>query len=75
MARANPRNAAKEIVEGVWVQERLYDIGGSDDKKCRECDKEEKHRLHLCLCLEGGLIPDWRKTGHREQRDGTKVGI
>ena len=44
------------------MQKRLYDIGWSDEKKCRGCDKEEgteKHRLYHCTDMpgfvEGGL--------------------
>ena len=29
----------KLVVEGGWVQKRLYDIGWSDEKKCRGCNK------------------------------------
>ena len=42
----------KPVVEGCWVQRRLYDIGWSDEKKCRGCKKEEerteKHRRCHC---------------------------
>ena len=31
----------KLLVEGCCVQRRLYDIGWSDEKKCRGCNKEE----------------------------------
>ena len=37
----------KLVVEGGWVQKRLYHIGWSDEKKCRGCNNEEgteKHR-------------------------------
>ena len=45
----------KLVVEGVWVHKRVYDIGWSDEKKCRGCNKEEgteKHRLCHCQCLK-----------------------
>ena len=35
------------------MQKRLYDLGWSDEKKCRGCNKEkgmEKHRLYHCQC-------------------------
>ena len=41
------------VVEGSWVQRRLYDIGWSDEKKCQGCDKEEStemHRVYHCPC-------------------------
>ena len=28
------------VVEGGWVQTRLYDIGWADELKCRGCNKE-----------------------------------
>ena len=43
----------KIVVEGTWVQKRLYDIGWSDEKKCPGCNIEEgteKHRLCHCPC-------------------------
>ena len=49
------RNAARKLVlEGGWVQKRLFDIGRSDESKCQACHKEEgteKHRLYHC--------PEW----------------
>ena len=48
------RNVTRKLVmEGGWVQERSYDIGWSDDKKCRGCNKEEgteKLCLYHCPC-------------------------
>ena len=49
MAGADP----SFIVEGVWVQQRLYDIGWSDENKCQGFNKEEgseKQRLYHCPC-------------------------
>ena len=46
----------KLVVEGSWVQKRLYDIGWSDEKKCRGCNQEEgteKHRFDHCPCCVG----------------------
>ena len=39
----------KLVVEGGLVQKRLYDIGWSDEKKRRGCNKEgtEKHRTNV----------------------------
>ena len=49
------RNVARKMVlEGGWVQKRLFDIGWSDESKCQACYKEEgteKHRLYHC--------PEW----------------
>ena len=56
----------KLVVEGGWVQRRLYDIGWSHEKKCRGCNKEEgmeKHRLCHCPWLEGNQKPDPRWNG------------
>ena len=33
----------KFVVEGGWVQKRVFDIGWSDEKKCRGCTKPEIH--------------------------------
>ena len=62
----NHRNAMRKlVVEGCSVHKTLYDIGWSDEKKCRGCSKEEgteKHRLYHCL--------SWReKSESRSQRD------
>ena len=50
------RNVTRKlVVEGGWVQQRFYDIGCSDEKKCRGRSKEEgteKHRSHHCPCLK-----------------------
>ena len=43
------RNVAKKMVLESWVQERLFDIGLSDESECQACHKEEgteKHRLY-----------------------------
>ena len=39
------------VLEGGWVQKKLYDIGWSDESECQGCHKEEgteKHRLYHC---------------------------
>ena len=46
------------------MQKRLCDIGWSDEKKCRGCNKEEgteKHRLYHC--------PWWKEVGHQIPED------
>ena len=49
------RNVARKLLlEGAWVQRRLFDIGWSDESECQACHKEEgteKHGLYLC--------PEW----------------
>ena len=38
----------KLVLDGGWVQKRLYDSGLSDDKTCRGCNRGEdtgKHRM------------------------------
>ena len=43
--------ARKLVLEGGWVQKRLFDIGWSNESKCHACHKEEgseKHRLFHC---------------------------
>ena len=36
------RNVARKLVlEGGWVQKRLFDVGWSDESKCQACHKEE----------------------------------
>ena len=51
------RNVMKKlVVEGGWVQQRMYDIGWSGETRCRGCHEEEsmeKHRLYHC--------PSWRE--------------
>ena len=48
--------ARKLVVEGGWMQKRLYDIDWSDEKKCGGSYKEEgteKNGLYLCpSCTE-----------------------
>ena len=48
------RNVVRKVlVEGGWVQKRLYDIGWWNEQQCRGCHKEEgtdKHRLYHCPC-------------------------
>ena len=43
------RNAARKLVlEGGWIQKRVFDIGWSNESKCQACHTEggtEKHRL------------------------------
>ena len=44
----------KVVLEGGWVQKKLFDIGWSDESECQVCHKEEgteKHRLYHC--------PEW----------------
>ena len=56
MDRDAPQRDEETCVEGGWVQKGMYDIGWSDDKKCRGCNKEEgteKRRLYQC--------PSWRE--------------
>ena len=52
--------ARKLVLEGGWVQKRLFDMAWSDESKCQACHKEEgteKHRLYHC--------PEW----HEIRRD------
>ena len=52
------RNVARKLVlEGGWVQQRLFDIGWSDKSECQACHKEkgtEQHRLYHC--------PEWHES-------------
>ena len=46
--------ARKLVLEGGWVQKKVFDIGWSDERECQACHKEEgtaKHRLYRC--------PEW----------------
>ena len=38
--------ARKLVLEGGWVQKRLFDIGWSDESKCQACHKEEGAETH-----------------------------
>ena len=55
--------------EGEWVQKRLYNVGWSDEKKCRGCNKEEgteKHRLYHGPCwkeVRNQIPEDWGEMG------------
>ena len=59
------RNVARKLVlEGGWVQNKLFDIGWSDESECQACHKEEgteKHRLYHCPKKEWkwqrGIVP------------------
>ena len=46
------RNVARKLVlEGGWVQKKLFDIGRSDESECQACHKAEgteKHRFYHC---------------------------
>ena len=59
------------VVEGGWVQKRMYDIGWSNEKICRGCDKEEGKEKHRPSSVEGrrNQIPE--KLGRWEQRART----
>ena len=72
---AKHRNVARKLVlEGGRVQNKLFDIGSSDESKCQACHKEEgteKHGLYCCpeWCEVRRVIPDgFRK---REQKART----
>ena len=55
----------KLVVEGGWVQQGQNNIGGSDEKKCRGCYREEgTETLRLCHCLSHGGT-----SGTRSQQD------
>ena len=49
---AKHRHVARKLfLEGGWVQKRPFDVGWSDESRCRACHKEEgteKHRLYFC---------------------------
>ena len=49
MCKDKNRNVMRKlVVEGGWVQKRTCDIGWSDERTCRDCDKgegTEKRRL------------------------------
>ena len=43
--------SAKLVLEGGWVQKKLFDVGWSNESKCQACHKEEgteKQRLYQC---------------------------
>ena len=72
---AKHRNVmTKLVVEGGWVQKRVYDIGWSEDMR-RESGKEEgteKHRLFFSR-VEGGQTPD-AGCGEEMGAQGPNVG-
>ena len=65
------RNVARKLVlEGGWVQKKLFDFGWSDESECQACHEEEgteKHRLYRC---QNGTRSDGRFQGI--QKVGTK---
>ena len=79
------RNVARKLVlEGGWVQKKLFDIGWSDESECQACDKEEgteKHRLYHCpgwkeVRLE---IPEasrkWEQKPKLQKRSGSRKEV
>ena len=67
--RQPPKCDEEAGVEGDWMLKRLYDIGWSDEKTCRGCDREEgteKHRLYHCPC--------WKEVRNQIPALQTKIG-
>ena len=68
------RNVLKKIVvEGGWVQKRVYDVGWSNENKFQGCNKEEhteKHRLYQCPCWKevGSQIPKELRSKEQERQ-------
>ena len=65
----------KLVVEGGWVQTRLYDTGWSDEKKCRGCNREKKHREAQAVPLsvrEGSWEPDPKMIGEMVSNGPTR---
>ena len=53
--------ASTWVLEGGWMQQRLFDIGRSDESECQTCHKEEgaqKRRLYHC--------PEWHEIRREE---------
>ena len=64
----------KLVVERGWLQKRLYDIGSSDEKKCRGFNKAggtgEAQIVSLTLpVLEGSQKPDPKRLGEMGAKD------
>ena len=57
------------VLEGGWVQKKLFDIGWSDESRWQACHKEEgteKHRLYHC--------PEWYEVRREIPEGFQKVG-
>ena len=69
------RNVARKLVlEGGWVQKKLFDAGWSVESECQACHKEEgteKHRLYHCP--EGLQRPSESGSKKREPQKGVEV--
>ena len=55
--------ARKLVLEGGWVQKRLFDIGWSNESKCQACHRKEGTEKHR-LCF----VQDGMKSGAKSQR-------
>ena len=69
------RNIARKLVlEGGWVQKKLFDIGWSDESKCQACRKEEGTEKN-----RNGRSQRHSESGSRkrtlQRRSGKEVGI
>ena len=68
------RNVVRKLVVERWVQERMFDIGWLDEKKCRGSDQEagaEKHSLCHCPSRREVRKQISECLGRWEQRAGT----
>ena len=60
---------APQCDEEGWVQRRMYDVGLSDEKKCRGLDKEDgTEKPRLCHC------PSWRRVRDQIPEGLRKMG-
>ena len=67
------------VVEGEWVQKRLYDIGWSDEKKCKGIKKKARRSTDY-ITVRRGRRPETRSQTTLENdgkwpRHQRKIGI
>ena len=64
----------QQVVEREWVQKTLYDIGWSDDQKCRCVIKKRCTIVRHGGKPETRFLRDWREMGTQGQTSRRRTG-